>query len=83
MVEDEELEAIEIESNPTIEIDTFVPRAEIDERFLDCSVQCNAFESYRSRISERERTSSRYLMWDFCAVTRILIIFNLLNIPER
>jgi DNA end-binding protein Ku len=35
MVEDEELEAIEIESNHTIEIDSFVPRAEIDERFLD------------------------------------------------
>jgi DNA end-binding protein Ku len=35
MIEDEELEAIEIESNHTIEIDSFVPRAEIDERFLD------------------------------------------------
>jgi DNA end-binding protein Ku len=35
MIEDHELEAIEIESNHTIEIDTFVPRAEIDERFLD------------------------------------------------
>ena len=35
MIEDEELEAIEIESNHTIEIDFFVPREEIDERFLD------------------------------------------------
>ena len=35
MIEDHELEAIEIESHRTIEIDTFVPRAEIDERFLD------------------------------------------------
>src|SRR5271156_5115934 len=35
MIEDEELEAIEIESNRTIEIDSFVPRGEIDERFLD------------------------------------------------
>jgi DNA end-binding protein Ku len=35
MIEDYELDAIEIESNRTIEIDTFVPRAEIDERFLD------------------------------------------------
>jgi DNA end-binding protein Ku len=34
-VEDEELEAIAIESNHTIEIDKFVPRAQIDERFLD------------------------------------------------
>ncbi|MFZ2104647.1 MAG: Ku protein, partial [Roseiarcus sp.] len=35
MIEDHELDAIEIESHRTIEIDTFVPRAEIDERFLD------------------------------------------------
>jgi DNA end-binding protein Ku len=35
MVEDEELKSIQIESNKTIEIDSFVPRAEIDERFLD------------------------------------------------
>jgi DNA end-binding protein Ku len=34
-VEDEELEAIAVESNHTIEIDKFVPRAQIDERFLD------------------------------------------------
>ena len=35
MIEDHELDAIEIESNHTIEIDSFVPRSEIDERFLD------------------------------------------------
>jgi DNA end-binding protein Ku len=35
MIEDDELEAIEIVSNHTIEIDSFVPREEIDERFLD------------------------------------------------
>jgi DNA end-binding protein Ku len=35
MIEDEELESVEIESNHTIEIDSFVPRAEIDERFLE------------------------------------------------
>jgi DNA end-binding protein Ku len=34
-IEDEEVEAIEIESNRTIEIDTFVPRSEIDERYCD------------------------------------------------
>lgn len=34
-IEDEELESIEIESNHTIEIDSFVPRAEIDERYLE------------------------------------------------
>lgn len=35
LVEDEELEAIKIESNKTIEIESFVPRDQIDERFLD------------------------------------------------
>jgi DNA end-binding protein Ku len=35
IVEDAELEAIEIESTHTIEIDSFVPRAAIDQRFFD------------------------------------------------
>src|SRR5271157_3135414 len=35
LIEDEELEAIEVESNRMIEIDSFVPRSQIDERFLD------------------------------------------------
>jgi len=35
MIEDHELDAIEIESNHTIEIDSFVHRTEIDERFFD------------------------------------------------
>jgi DNA end-binding protein Ku len=35
LVEDEELEAIEVESTHTIEIDSFVPAAQIDERYLD------------------------------------------------
>jgi DNA end-binding protein Ku len=35
LVEDEELEAVQIESSHTIEIDSFVPREQIDERFLD------------------------------------------------
>jgi len=35
LVEDEELEAIEIESTNTIDIDSFVPRSEIDRRFFD------------------------------------------------
>ena len=35
LIEDEELEAIEVESNHIIEIDLFVPRSQIDERFLD------------------------------------------------
>jgi DNA end-binding protein Ku len=34
-VVDDELDAIAVESNHTIEIDSFVPRAQIDERYLD------------------------------------------------
>jgi DNA end-binding protein Ku len=35
IVEDSELDAIEIESTHTIEIDSFVPRAQLDQRFFD------------------------------------------------
>ncbi len=35
VVEDDELDAIAVESNHTIDIASFVPRAQIDERFLD------------------------------------------------
>src|SRR5437660_1103281 len=34
-VEDEEIDKIRIESSHTISIDTFVPRTEIDDRYLD------------------------------------------------
>ena len=35
LIEDDELQAIEIASTHTIDIDSFVPRAEIDQRFFD------------------------------------------------
>jgi DNA end-binding protein Ku len=35
LVEDDELEKIKIESTHTIDIDSFVPRAEIDDRYMD------------------------------------------------
>ena len=35
MVEEEELEAIQVESTHTIDIDAFVPLAQIDKRYLD------------------------------------------------
>ena len=35
LVDDEELEKIQIESTHTIDIDTFVPKPEVDERFLE------------------------------------------------
>ena len=34
-IEKEDLDAIEVESNHTIDIDSFVPRDEIDQRYLD------------------------------------------------
>ena len=34
-VDDDELDAVAIESNHTVEIDSFVPREQIDERYLD------------------------------------------------
>lgn len=34
-IEPEELEAIQLESNHTLDIDSFVPRKEIDQRYLD------------------------------------------------
>ena len=35
VVEDKEIEAVQIESTRTIEIDKFVPKNEIDERYID------------------------------------------------
>src|SRR5580698_9207511 len=35
LVEDDELENVQIESTHTIEVDSFVPRPEIDDRYLD------------------------------------------------
>jgi DNA end-binding protein Ku len=35
LVEDQEIEAVQIESTRTIEIDQFVPRSEIDDRYID------------------------------------------------
>jgi DNA end-binding protein Ku len=61
-VEDDELEKIQIESTHTIEIDSFVPRAEIDERYLDSSyyiaptdqVGQEAFAVIRNAIRDRK-----------------------------
>jgi len=35
IVEDEEIDAVQIESTRTIDIDQFVPKDEIDERYID------------------------------------------------
>ncbi len=61
-VEDEELEKIQIESTHTIDIDSFVPRAEIDDRYLDSpyyiaptdQVGQEAFAVIRDAIREKK-----------------------------
>jgi DNA end-binding protein Ku len=61
-VEDEELEKIQIESTHTIEIDSFVPRDEIDERYIDScyyiaptdKVGQEAFAVIRDAIRDRK-----------------------------
>ena len=35
VVEDEEIEAVQIESTRSIDIDRFVPKSELDERYID------------------------------------------------
>jgi DNA end-binding protein Ku len=60
-VEDEEIESIKIESTHTIDIDSFVPRAEIDDRYLDSpyyiaptdQVGQEAFSVIRDAIREK------------------------------
>src|SRR5215470_3336580 len=61
-VSDEELEKIEIESTHTIEIDSFVPRGEIDDRYLNApyyitptdKVGQEAFVVIRDAIKEKK-----------------------------
>ena len=49
LVEDKEFEAIQIESTRTIDIDQFVPRNEIDERYIEFALL------HRPRWSGRAR----------------------------
>lgn len=62
VVEDEELEAIRIESTHTIDVESFVPRDEVDERYLDTpyyiapddKVAQEAFAVIRDAMKEKE-----------------------------
>jgi len=61
-VEDEEIEKVQIESTHTIDINSFVPRSEIDERYLDSpyyvtptdQVGVEAFAVIRDAIREKK-----------------------------
>ena len=62
VVEDEELEAVRLESTHTIDVESFVPRAEVDVRYLDSpyyiapddKVAQEAFAVIRDAIREKE-----------------------------
>src|ERR1700741_5663885 len=64
-VEKEELEAVQVESNHTIDIDSFVPRDEIDRRYLnhpyyivpDGKAGIDAFAVIRDAMKDQDRTA--------------------------
>ncbi|MBR0714803.1 Ku protein [Bradyrhizobium liaoningense] len=64
-IEPEELEAVQIESNHTIDIDSFVPRDEIDRRYLnhpyyiapDGKAAIDAFAVIRDAMKDEERVA--------------------------
>jgi DNA end-binding protein Ku len=64
-IEPEELEAVRIESNHTIDIDSFVPREEIDRRYLnhpyyiapDGKAAVDAFAVIRDAMKDQERVA--------------------------
>jgi DNA end-binding protein Ku len=65
-VEDEEIEKIRIESSHTISIDTFVPRTEIDDRYIDDPYYMRPQTKLDRRHSPSSATQSatrRWLLW--------------------
>jgi len=64
-IEPEELEAVQIESNHTIDIDSFVPREEIDRRYLnhpyyiapDGKAAIDAFAVIRDAMKDQDRVA--------------------------
>jgi DNA end-binding protein Ku len=64
-IEKEELEAVQIESNHTIDIDSFVPRGEIDKRYLnhpyyiapDGKAGADAFAVIRDAMKDQDRVA--------------------------
>src|SRR4029079_5179926 len=64
-IEEDELKAVEIESTHTVDIDSFVPRAEIDKRYLDKpyyiapagKTGAEAFAVIRDAMKDKERVA--------------------------
>src|SRR5215471_16911733 len=59
IVEDEEIEAVQIESTRTIDIDQFVPRNEIDERYIDSPYYLPLMARLVRRLSPSSETPLR------------------------
>jgi DNA end-binding protein Ku len=65
-VEDDELDAIQVESTHTIEIEKFVPLSEIDERYFDSpyylipddEVWLDAFAAIRDAMTSKKKWSA-------------------------
>src|SRR5262245_30850596 len=64
-IEEEELDAIEVESTHTVDIDSFVPRRQIDKRYLDKpyyvvpdgKAGAEAFAVIRDAMKDKERVA--------------------------
>jgi DNA end-binding protein Ku len=64
-IEEDELKAVEIESTHTVDIDSFVPRSEIDKRYLDKPYYiapggkngAEAFAVIREAMKDKERVA--------------------------
>jgi Ku protein len=64
-IDEDELEAVKLESTHTIEIDSFVPRSEIDNRYLDRpyyvapseKVGAEAFAVMRDAMKNKDRVA--------------------------
>jgi len=68
-ISDEELEKIEIESTHTIEIDSFVPRSEIDDRYLNAPTTSRRPTRSGRRPSSSSATPSRKRRWSASAAS--------------
>ncbi len=63
LVEDDEIEKIKIESTHTIEIDSFVPRSEIDDRYLTAPTTSRRPTRSGRRLSRSSATPCARRRW--------------------
>src|ERR1700730_4581633 len=83
-IDENELQAIEIESTHTVDIDSFVPRAEIDKRYLDTpyyitpdgKMAAEAFVVIRDAMNDKERVGlARIVMANREHIIAVLGVF--------